>query len=99
MRGTLYSGVLVFLFSTQNQATQIIIKMGQVTCHLKALSVLIRTFFKKVIPVSRKTGLKFRVVVYFRASNAIELSNVRYIRISHLDKKIDFIKKSFGSLI
>ena len=45
--GTLYSGVLVFflfLFSTQNQVPKMMIGLGWVIYHIKALSVVIRLF-------------------------------------------------------
>ena len=53
--------VLVF-FVFQNQTPQIIIRMDRVICHIKALSLVIRTNLKKFVPVSRKTGLKLSLV-------------------------------------
>ena len=65
--GTLYPGVLVFLFflfSTHNQLPQILMGMGRVMYQIKTLTVMIRaTFksFKNIFPVSRIIGLKFFV--------------------------------------
>ena len=36
-----------FLFSTQNQVPQITIRMGRMIYHIKAISIVIRTKFKK----------------------------------------------------
>ena len=59
----------------QNQVPQIIIGLGRLIYHIKALSIAIRTTFKNfqnIFPVSRKTGLKFLIFVHFRTSQAIE---------------------------
>ena len=49
MLRNLYSGVLVILFSIQNQVPQIIIGMGRVIYQIKAISVVIRTTLKNSI--------------------------------------------------
>ena len=60
-----------FLFSTQNQVPQIIIGLDGEIYHIKTLLVVIRTTFenfRKTVPVSIKSGLKFLISFYFRAN-------------------------------
>ena len=64
--GTFYSSVSVFffLFSMQNQVSQIFIGISQVIYHIKTVSVVIRMTsvnFKNIFSESRKNGLKFLV--------------------------------------
>ena len=57
----MYSGVFYF-FSTQNQVKQIIIGLGSMKYHFKALSVLTRSTlknFQNFFAVLRETGVKF----------------------------------------
>ena len=63
MLRNLYSGVLIFLFSIQNQVPQIIIGMGRVIYQIKAILVVIRTTLKNSIffLVSKKDNLKFLI--------------------------------------
>ena len=65
--GTLYSGVLVFFTSTQNQVAQRITELGWVIYHNKAHSVVIGTIFffnfKIFFHEVKKTGLKFLILV------------------------------------
>ena len=53
-RNFVFRCVLDFLFSTLNQLPQIIVGSGGVICHIKAVSVVIRTTLessKKILPV------------------------------------------------